>query len=143
MYIYLEDMLSLDVCLLGVIPKKGRPNKWRLIFDLSNPTGESINNGIDSSLTSLRYSSVEDAVAIIQDLGVGSLMAKLSLESAYCLVPIHPDDRPLLRTRWENSFYVHVDCVLPFGLASAHRSSWHLLTSCCRSSNPRVAPPLP
>ena len=73
---------------LGVIPKKGRPNKWRLIVDLSS-TGESINNGIDSSLTSLCYLSVDDAMAIIQDLGVCSLMAKFDLKSAYCLVSVH------------------------------------------------------
>ena len=29
----------------GVIPKKGRENKWRLIVDLSAPEGGSINDG--------------------------------------------------------------------------------------------------
>lgn len=37
----------------GVIPKQNRPNKWRLIVDLSAPDGHSINDGIDKDLASL------------------------------------------------------------------------------------------
>ena len=33
----------LQVNPFGVIPKKGRPDKWRLIVDLSSPTGQSVN----------------------------------------------------------------------------------------------------
>ena len=29
---------------LGVIPKKGRPNQWQLIMDLSSPSGHSVND---------------------------------------------------------------------------------------------------
>ena len=29
----------------GVIPKSGQPGKWRLMVDLSHPSGESINDG--------------------------------------------------------------------------------------------------
>ena len=32
---------------LGVIPKKGQPDKWRLLVDLSYPGGASVNDGID------------------------------------------------------------------------------------------------
>ena len=31
----------------GVIPKKNKPNKWRLILDVSFPMGHSMNDGID------------------------------------------------------------------------------------------------
>ena len=44
-------------------------------------------------------------------------MAKLDLKAAYRSVPVHPDDRPLLGTLWEEALYV--DTALPFGLSSA------------------------
>ena len=100
----------------GVIPKKGG-NKWRLIVDLSSPEGASVNDGISSALTSIRYASIDDAVQTIHRLGNGTLMAKLDLKAAYHSVPVHPDDRPLLGTRWEEAIYV--DTALPFGLSSA------------------------
>ena len=40
----------INTSLFAVIPKKGRPNKWRLIVDLSSPKGASDNNGIRSAL---------------------------------------------------------------------------------------------
>ncbi len=36
----------------GVIPKKNRPNKWRLIIDLLAPQGHSVNDGISKELAS-------------------------------------------------------------------------------------------
>lgn len=55
---------------------------------------------------------------MIQVLGNGTLMGKLDLrlKSAYHLVPVHPDDRTLLGTRWADTVYV--DTTLPFGLSS-------------------------
>ena len=44
----------------GVIPKRHQANKWRLILDLSHPEGSSVNDGIDPSLCSLQYTSVDD-----------------------------------------------------------------------------------
>ena len=40
---------------IGVIPKKHKPNKWRLIVDLSSPNGASVNDGIDKETCSLSY----------------------------------------------------------------------------------------
>ena len=39
-------------------------------------------------------------------LGRGALLAKFDLESAYCLVPVHPVDRHLLGVRWAGDVYV-------------------------------------
>ena len=33
----------LQVSPLGVVPKKGKPNKWKMIMDLSSPEGHNIN----------------------------------------------------------------------------------------------------
>ena len=51
----LAAQLGLHVSLLGVIPKKGRANQWRLIMDLSSPYGHSVNDGISSELCSLHW----------------------------------------------------------------------------------------
>ena len=92
--------------------QKKRGNKWRLIVDLSSPKGASINNGISSALTSIRYASIDDTVQTIHRLGNGTLMAKLDLKAAYRSVPIHPDNPPLLGTHWKEAIYV--DTALPF-----------------------------
>ena len=57
-----EEFPYVHTSRLGVIPK-GSPdaNRWRLIVDLSAPEGASINDGIDSHLTSLSYVGVKDA----------------------------------------------------------------------------------
>ena len=51
------------------------------------------------------------------NLGRGALMAKLNLKDAYRIVPINPQDRPLLGMHWRDSIYI--DCALPFALGSA------------------------
>ena len=61
------------------------------------------------------------AVANIISMGKGTLLAKLALESAYCIVPVHPDDRLLLGMEWKGCWYV--DTVLPFGLCSAPKTT--------------------
>ena len=111
---YLPELTTSPI---GVIPKSNRPNKWRLIVDLSSPKGRSVNDGISSALCSLTYASIDDAVAIFRLLGKGALMAKLDLQEAYRMVPVHPSDRPLLGMQWKGGLYI--DASLPFGLCSA------------------------
>ena len=112
-----KGSLEVHINRFGVIPKPHQPGKWRLIVDLSDPSGESVNDGVDPMLCSLSYKSVDDAVAVILRRGRGTLLAKLDLESAYRVVPVHPDDRPLLGMEWKDLIYV--DAALPFGLRSA------------------------
>lgn len=100
----------------GVIPKS-QPGKWRLILDLSSPTGQSVNDGIDSSLCSFKYINVDDAAAVMVKLGRGAMMAKIDIAHAYRNVPIHPQDRQLLGMQWEDKLFV--DKTMPFGMRSA------------------------
>ena len=100
-----------------MVPKDHQPGKFRLIIDLSAPVGGSVNEEIDSNLTSLTYPRVEDAVRLIKSAGPGALMAKLDLKAAYRHVPVHPDDQSLLAIRWGGTTYL--DTALPFGLCSA------------------------
>ena len=100
----------------GVIPKS-TPGKWRLIVDLSYPKGQSANDGIRSSLSSMVYSSVADASKILCRLGPGALMAKVDIASAFRNIPVHPDDRHLLAMACKD--HVYFDKQIPFGLCSA------------------------
>ena len=112
-----KGSLNVHINRFGVIPKPHQPGKWRLIVDLSDPSGGSVNDGVDPILCSLAYKTVDDAMRIILHKGKGTLLAKFDLESAYRILPVHPDDRPLLGMEWKDQIYV--DVALPFGLRSA------------------------
>ena len=101
----------------GVIPKGHNTGKWRLITDLSYPEHHSVNDGIDPNLCSLRYMSVDTVADIVIRLGRGALLAKIDIEAAYLLIPVHPHDRVLQAVQWEGKIYA--DPMLPFGLRSA------------------------
>ena len=109
--------LGIHISKFGVIPKKHTPGKWRLIVDLSSPEKHSVNDGIDPALCSLSYTRVEQVAQAVLELGPGAQLAKIDVKSAYRVIPVHPDDRPLLGMSWEN--HVYVDAALPFGLRSA------------------------
>ena len=87
----------------GVIPKGHNSVKWRLITDLSYPPGNSINDGIDPKLCSLQYTTVEDVAGATAKLGRVALMAKIDIEAAYRLFPVHPHNRPLLGMEWKRT----------------------------------------
>ena len=62
----------------GIIPKKNKPGKWRLIVDLSSPTDASVNDGIQKDLCSL--SSVDAVADKVLSLGKGTLIAKIDIK---------------------------------------------------------------
>ena len=90
------DIPGVQVSRMGVVPKHHQPNKRWLITDLSFPPHTSVNDGIDSSLCSMQYTSVSKVARAAQSMGRCALMAKLNIEAAHCLVSVHPQDRPLL-----------------------------------------------
>ena len=83
---------EVQVSRFGVITKS-EPGSWRLILYLSSP------------------------VRAIVSTGEGAMLAKVDIKSAYRIIPVHPEDRPLLGMRWREALYV--DSALPFGLRSA------------------------
>ena len=122
---------DLQINRFGVIPK-GRSGKWRLIMDLSFPPDRSVNDGIDPEFCSLSYTTVDHVADVAVRLGVGALLAKADIESAYRLIPVHPEDRPLQAVQWQEQIFV--DPMLPFGLRTAPKIfnavadtlHWHL-----------------
>ena len=101
---------------LAVIPKKTL-GQFRVRVDLSFPSNFNINDNLHCNLTHVAYSSVDEAAAIIHNLGRHALMAKIDIKDAYRLIPVHPQHHRFLGIPWQGT--VHVDCQLPFGLASA------------------------
>lgn len=103
---------ELRISPLGVVPKK-EANKFRLIHHLSYPAGRSVNDGIDSSLCKVLYTSFDKALVWVRRCGRGALLAKTDIESAFRLLPVHPDSFYLLGCMWEGQFFV--DKCLPMG----------------------------
>ncbi len=79
--------------------------------------GWSVNDGIDRGLASVKYTSMDEVVGRVLQLGPGVELAKADVKSAYRNVPVHPRDRWLLGMQWEGETFV--DGTLPFGLRSA------------------------
>ncbi|XP_054839956.1 uncharacterized protein LOC129332750 [Eublepharis macularius] len=107
----------LRVSPLGVVPKKA-PGEFRLIHHLSFPKGASVNDAIPEELCSVRYTSFDQAVKVVRRCGVGALMAKCDIKSAFRLLPVHPDDVDLLGFSFEGQYYV--DRALPMGCSISY-----------------------
>ena len=100
---------------LGAVPKKD--GTYRIILDLSSPRGSSINEFISSTDFSVRYSSFDDAVQLVSDIGPSCVLAKLDIKHAFRLCPVRPSDWPLLGYQWLDGFFI--DTRLPFGSRSS------------------------
>ena len=87
-------------------------------MDLSFPEGLSVNDGIDSNLCSLKYTSVDEVADIVARLRRGTLLPKIDIEAA---LPAHTSppsgQKPAGEVQWNDRIYV--DLMLPFGLQSA------------------------
>jgi len=86
--------------------------------DLSSPEGFSVNDGISPDLASINYyTSLDHLATLVLSLGKDSFQVKVDIQEAYCMVPVHPQDQPLLGVQWSGCTYV--DRMLPFGLRLA------------------------
>ena len=104
---------------LGVVPKKAL-GEYRLIHHLSFPRGDSVNDGIAQQHASVQYARVDDAVAMIKQLGSGCFLAKTDIKSAFRIIPINPSDYDLLGIFWQGQYYY--DRAMPMGCASSCRT---------------------
>ncbi len=73
--------------------EKSDRGQYRMIHDLSFPYDgrSSVNDGIDYFDATVQYASFQDAVTVVKQLGVGTVMAKADIKSAFRLIPIHPE----------------------------------------------------
>ncbi|KAH3833697.1 hypothetical protein DPMN_107009 [Dreissena polymorpha] len=107
---------NLHVSPIGLVPKKS-PGQYRLIHHLSYPKGDSINDFIDPTLATVVYSSFDEAVDLLLNLGPGTLFSKTDIDSAFRLIPIHPSDYHLLGFKFQEKIYF--DKCLPMGASSS------------------------
>ena len=109
---------NFQVSPIGLVPKKNS-KKFRTIVHPSFPKSgsTSINASISKDDISLQYVTIDTAIQGIKRFGPGCFLAKTDIESAFQLIPVHPDDYELVGMYWEGKYYY--DKVLPFGLRSA------------------------
>lgn len=103
---------NLRISPLGLVEKKNS-HDFRLIHHLSYPKNESVNDFIDPKLCYVKYSSFDEAVAIVQELGHGCLLGKSDLKNAFRLLPVAVEDFDQLGFCFNNNYYF--DKALPFG----------------------------
>ena len=106
---------------LGATPKPD--GSYRLVLDLSQPDGHSVNDGIDKTEFPTEYTHFDKATDMVRKLGKGCKLCKIDIKHAYRILPVRMEDWPLLVYQWEGYYYV--DLVLPFG----GRSSSSIFTS--------------
>ena len=116
---YTPPIPALRVSPIGLVPKKS-PGKYRLIHHLSYPYGFSVNDFIDPKLASVQYTSFDEAVFMLQDLGRNCKLFKMDLLHAFRLLPVKKSMFPLLGFKMNEKFYI--DKCLPFGCAISCRT---------------------
>lgn len=101
-----------------VIPKADSA-KLRMIFNLSQPVGHSVNDNIKQEAKSVTYCSVTDVVNWIMNHKPKDtwFMAKVDLTDAYRIVPIKKAEWTLLGMQIGEDIYI--DRCLPMGAASS------------------------
>ena len=100
---------------IGAAPKDD--GTVRLIMDLSQPHGSSINDDISKDDFPCEYTKFDDATDLLMEAGRDSFLCKLDIKHAYRLLPVRPDQWHHLCYHWEGQYYV--DLVLPFGMRSS------------------------
>jgi hypothetical protein len=89
---------------IGLVPKK-TPGGIQDDPSFIIPSGKSINDFIDPSLCSVQYTSFDEAVKMIQELGQHCKLFKSDIKSAYRLIPISPNYFKLLGFCFDNKYY--------------------------------------
>lgn len=107
--------------------------KKRLIVDLSAPHDnedhESLNNLINKEEFSLKYVTIDQAIAIIKCNGEGSLLCKTDITDAFKIIPIHPSLWPFHGIKWDLQYYFYNKLV--FGSRSSPKIFDTLSTAVC------------
>ena len=87
-------MPTLSISPLVLVLKKD--GDFRVIHHLSYPALSSVNEFIDESSTSVKYSSIDDAVEMFQSLGKGTKLGISDIKKAFRLLSVWPGDFDLL-----------------------------------------------
>lgn len=106
---------------LGVVPKAGSANEFRIIQDLSfprnDPKHESVNAEIDPEMFLCDWGTFSEVVLLVIDAPDGAEVATLDVDAAFRRCPIRPDQQHHFIVQWKDQFWI--DHVVPFGAASS------------------------
>ena len=69
--------------------------------------GLSVNDSIPKHLSSTEYVTNDSAIQDILRLGKNTMLAKIDIQSAFRLLPVHPTDCHLLAMFWTDVVYVY------------------------------------
>ena len=98
---------------IKVAPKKV-PGEYRFTHNLSYLYDkEAVNTSLSWDKVSVHYSTVDNAIIHIKEVGVNAYLAKNDIKSAFQIVPMNPDDHHLLGMKWKDMYYY--DTILPIG----------------------------
>jgi hypothetical protein len=100
---------------LGLVPKSD--GTWRRIHHLSHPMGNSVNDHIPPEWGTLTYATFDQALQLVAEAGVGSILVKRDLADAFRHIPVSPQDWWLLGFRWDDTWWYNK--FLPFGLRTS------------------------
>ena len=96
-------------------------HKKRLIVDMSAPHDNadtpSLNSLINKEEFSLSYVKIDDAIAIIKQLGANSWLCKTDMTDAFKQLPLHPSVWHLHGIKWQEKYYFYTRLV--FGCRSS------------------------
>ncbi|KAF7288455.1 Reverse transcriptase domain-containing protein [Mycena indigotica] len=106
---------------LGVVPKAGEPDKWRMVQDFSFPYDDpeivSINSTIDSDDFPCDWGTFSQMLLLVLDAPPGTQAATLDVDAAFRRVPIHPSQQWFFVVSWRDLCYI--DHCAPFGPSSS------------------------
>ena len=95
-----------------MIPKPD--GTWRLITNLSHPINANINSYINEKYSKVCYSSLENILDKLHDIGKEDILGKIDIKSAYRLLLINPADFDLLGIFVNGKFTLINACFLYF-----------------------------
>ena len=88
-----------------------------------------MNNLINKEQCSLSYVKIDNAIKLIQQFGIGSLMCKTDMTDAFKQIPIRPKQWHLFCFKWKTNYYHFVR--LPLGCRSSPKLFDTLSSAIC------------
>ena len=103
---------------IGLVPKSS--GKFRMIHHLSYPRNssiQSVNSGILPTFSKVKYLNFQQVLHKVAHFGPTSFAVKCDISNAFRLLPVRPDQVPLLGFKWQQNFFF--DGCAPFGCSSS------------------------
>ena len=132
----MQPISTMRIFPIGLVEKK-TPGEYRLIHHLSYPEGDSVNDCIDPALCTVHYTSFDEAIHMIQDMGQNCLMAKGDIKSAFRLISVEVSSFEQMGIKFQDNYYF--DKAMPFG-CSISCATWekvaNVLEFCIKQRSP-------